>query len=363
LTRAAATASAASVSSAHVVHVASGREWRGGQHQVLLLARALHQRGVRVAVVTGAGGELAHRLADADVPLHAVPWQLGLDPRVALALRRLVRAGTIVHAHDSHAHALATFVARRRDAPVIVTRRVTFPIRHPRRYRAAAAVIAISSAVRHEVIAAGCDPRRVHVVPSAIDPDDVAPAGERTEHAVPLVVCIAALAPEKGVDTLLAAAAELRDSHPELRWLVVGAGPEHAALTRMRSELRLESIVEFALGDTPADALRRATIAVQPSRAEGLGSAVLQAIALGVPVVASDAGGLPEALAHGGGVLVRREDASQLAAAVSRLLEHPAEREALGAAGRTAADHYSVDRMVERTLDVYRSVVPTLAIG
>jgi glycosyltransferase involved in cell wall biosynthesis len=79
-------------------------------------------------------------------------------------------------------------------------------------------------------------------------------------------------------------------------------------------------------------------------------------MAAGVPVVASDTGGLPEALAGGGGLLVPPGNADRLAAAVRQLLDNPAEREALGAAGRSAATQFAVPRLVARTLDVYRSL-------
>jgi glycosyltransferase involved in cell wall biosynthesis len=109
----------------------------------------------------------------------------------------------------------------------------------------------------------------------------------------------------------------------------------------------------------PEAILREATVAVQPSISEGLGSSVLDALALGIPVVSTTAGGLPEALAHGGGVLVPPGSPMELAAAVGHLLDNEAERERHGATGRLAAGHFSVDQLVQRTLDVYRSVAQT----
>jgi len=106
----------------------------------------------------------------------------------------------------------------------------------------------------------------------------------------------------------------------------------------------------------PEGVLTRATLLIQPSRHEGFGSVVLEALALGVPVVASAVGGLPDALAGGGGVLVPPNDPTALANAVAGLLAEPARRAALGEAGRAAAAGFGVERLVQRTLDVYRSL-------
>ena len=92
-----------------VVHVASGREWRGGQRQVWLLARELQRSGfANQVVVTGAGTQLAYRLRHDGVRVHEARWTMGLDPRVLLpVLRELRGRGALLHAHDAHAVTLA----------------------------------------------------------------------------------------------------------------------------------------------------------------------------------------------------------------------------------------------------------------
>lgn len=350
-----------------IVHLASGREWRGGQRQVLILAGGLHGSAhVDSVVVTGQGTVLAARLAAAAVPTYVTPWGPGLDPRVAMYAMGALRPGAILHAHDSHAHALADALSRMRRTPIVVTRRVTIPIKNPQRYRRAEAVIAISEAVRALLLRAGIPAERIHVVPDAVDlahvtaPRDWPAEVPRVAADVPLIVAVAALTREKGVDVLLEAAAHLRTTHPSARWIVLGEGPERAALEARSTALDVEFVVNLAgFVAAPEAILREATVAVQPSLSEGLGSSVLDALALGVPIVATTAGGLPEALAHGGGVLVPPGSPVELAAAVGRLLDDAVERQRLGAAGRVAAGHFSVERLVQRTLDVYRSVAQT----
>ncbi|HEY4100031.1 MAG TPA: glycosyltransferase family 4 protein [Gemmatimonadales bacterium] len=343
-----------------IVHVASGREWRGGQHQVLLLAAGLHDAGVPTVVITGTATTLAARLRDAGVAVEEVGWRIGLDPRVAIRLLRLVRPDTIIHAHDNHAFALADAVTRIRRRPLVVTRRVIFPIHSPRRFRRAAAVIAISNAVRAEVARAGVLSDRIHLIPDAIDPAGIPDHFEDAgDEGGPVIACVAALEAEKGIDTLLDAAAIVRTIHPLVRWRIVGDGSERAALEAHRDRLDLAGLVEFTPPRAAYEAFAGAALAVQPSRSEGLGSAALQALACGVPLIVSDAGGLPDTVALGGGVIVPRDAPAELARVIDELLQAPEVLARLAAEGRAAARHFTVEQLVERTRRVYRSVAST----
>lgn len=354
----------AAATAARVVHLASGREWRGGQRQVLLLARGLAARAeVSTLVVTGGGSRLARELAAAGVAVQCPHWRVGLDPRALAALLRHCNADTIIHAHDGHAHALADAAAVIRGARVVVTRRVATAITAPRRFRRAAAVIVLSEAIAAEVAKAGVPRERIHRIPPAVDLQSLEPPPlwpseiSCPEPGTPLAVTIAALTPEKGVDLLLEAAALLRPEWPRLRWLVLGDGPERERLIARRRTLGLDDVVAMPGHlPRPEGTLARATLAVQPSRQEGFGSVVLEALALGVPMVATAVGGLPEALAAGGGVLVPPDDPVALAKTIAGLLAEPARCAALGESGRTAAAGFCVERLVQRTLEVYRSL-------
>lgn len=341
-----------------VVHVASGREWRGGQRQVYLLACGMHASGCAdVQVVTSAGSELATRLADSGVPVTGVPWDAGLDPRAAIRIAALVNPGVIVHAHDAHAHALVDVATRLRGGATIATRRIDIAIGHTARWRRVRGAIALSAAVAERLGAAGVPPDRVHIIPPAVEPPPPDANGEaRSADSVIRVVCIAALTPEKGVDVLIDAMPILCGRFPALQVAVLGDGSEREALQARIDATGCGHAITLAghIGH-PERFLDDATLAVQPSRSEGFGSSVLDAIARGVPVVASDTGGLRDALLRGGGVLVPPGDPIELARAIAALVDDPAERRRLGDAGRSAARHFTVDRLVSRTLDVYRS--------
>jgi glycosyltransferase involved in cell wall biosynthesis len=348
-----------------VILLASGREWRGGQRQVMLLARGLADAGgpVESVVVTGDDSVLADRCRAVGVTVHGVTWRVGIDPRVMPGLLSLIGPGTIIHAHDQHAHTLADAAVRIRGGRVVVTRRVDFAIRHPGRWRRVAHAIALSQPVRDRIIAAGVAPTRISVIPAGVVLGGLDPgppwaevvAQRRPDHR--LIVAIAALSAEKGLDVLLDAAALIAPAHPDLTWVVLGEGRERAALEARRDSLGLGAVVSFpGHVEHPEAALAQAELLVQPSRSEGFGSSVLDALALGVPIVASDAGGLPESLAAGGGVLVPAGDAPALARAVAALLDDSGQRERLSGDGRLAAQEFALPRLVQRTLEVYRAV-------
>ena len=347
-----------------VLHVASGREWRGGQRQVWLLARELARLGLPQRVVTGAGSELAHRLEASGVPVRAVRWRAGLDPRVVPALRAETRSGpSLIHAHDAHALALAALASWGRSIPLVVTRRVDFPLRRPGPWRRAGRVIAVSEAVARVLRTDGIDPGRIVVVRSGVDLEAAvaaAPIGLRARLGIPadaiLAAHLGALVPHKDQATLLRAAALLRERCPTLSWVVAGEGELRPELTSLLEELGLGDRVHL-VGQVsePLGLLAEADLFVMSSRQEGLGTAVLDAMARGIPVASTDAGGLPEMLAGGAGVLVPAGNPSALADAVERLAGSPALRQEIGARARAVARRFSARRMAEEVLTVYRS--------
>jgi glycosyltransferase involved in cell wall biosynthesis len=355
-----------------VVHIASGREWRGGQRQVCYLASALAEAGgIRQLVVTGRGTRLAAELGGSGVPVSEVPWGPAFDPRV---LWRLIREldgrraeRPILHAHDPHAFALAALAAAWRGAPLVVTRRVELPLRRPFLWRRADRVVAISQAVGRAAGASGLDPDRVVVVPSGIPlhaPSAVTPLNLRrrlqlADEAI-LAVTVGALEAEKDHRTLIAAAALLRDTLPGLRWVIAGTGALRRELERQIAAQALGDRVHL-IGEVPDGraVIAAADLLVACSRAEGLNTSVLDAMSLGVPVVSSDAGGLPEVLAGDAGVLCQRENPAALATAVARVAGDPSLRRRLIAAAHEGVRRFGSDRMAAGMLSVYHSVART----
>jgi glycosyltransferase involved in cell wall biosynthesis len=350
-----------------VVHVASGREWRGGQRQVWLLARELSRMGfVEQVVITGAGSELARRLTDDRVTVHEVAWKIGLDPRVLPAAMAEIRdGGTLLHAHDAHSVTLAAISTLLTATPFVATRRVDFHLRRPAAWKRARRVIAISRAVADVLHADGIPADRIEVIPSGISLDDVRAAprldvrqrlGLGTDTKI--AANVAALVGHKDHATLLRAADVLRTVHPDLHWVIAGEGPLRNEIERLRGDLDLVSQVHL-LGhiSDPVGLIAGAHVYVMSSSLEGLGTSVLDAMARGIPVASTPAGGLPEMLGDGAGILVPTGDSTALAGAVHRILTDAALRASLTTRAEMAVQRFTTRRMADDAVSVYRSCV------
>ena len=348
-----------------VLHVDSGREFRGGQNQVRLLARELaREPGVEQRLVTRRGSELARRARADGVAVREIPWVLGLDPRAwwRLVIEALAWPPDLIHAHNNHAVTVAVWACRFLDyastAPrLVATRRVVFPVRRRSALRHADAVVAISEAVRVALLAAGFPPGDVRVVPSGVDPDEVrraaaVPLDLRAKLGLaagaPIAANVAHLDPSKDQRTLIRAARAARAHRPDLHWVIAGDGPERHALAAEVRRLDLADRVHLIGHASQTDALlRESDVVVMSSRAEGLGTVVLHALALGKPVVSTAAGGLAEIVPPRWVVPVG--DADALAQRVIEALDHPSPA--------PLPERYTASAMAAGVLALYRSLV------
>lgn len=321
---------------------------------------------VEQVVITGAGSELARRLNEVRVPVHQVTWSIGLDPRVLPAAIAEIRAGgSLLHAHDAHAVTLADLSTRFTTTPFIATRRVDFRLRRPGSWKRARRIIAISRAVSDVLRADGIPADRIDIIPSGISIDDARSAapldvrkrlGLRAD--VKLAVNVAALVGHKDHATLLRTAHTLRTRHPDLHWIVAGEGRLRPEIERLRAELDLVTRVHL-LGhiSDPVRLIGDADVYVMSSSQEGLGTSVLDAMARGIPVASTDAGGLPDLLMDGAGLLVPVGDFSALADAVHRILTDTELRTSLIAQSGMTVQRFTTRRMADDAVSVYRSCV------
>ncbi|MCB9759343.1 MAG: glycosyltransferase [Alphaproteobacteria bacterium] len=319
-----------------VLHVDPSSEWRGGQRQLTLLVEGLAAQGFAQTVACASGGPLERRL-----PASVARLALRPDghPANAWALRRWLARHPVdlVAAHSSHAHGLAVLAGAR----PVVHRRVDFPVaRTPisrLKYARARGFICVSEAIRAVLAGCGVDPARCVVVSDGVRVPPKVPPASLGEGRV--VLAVGALVDHKDHATLAAAAEGL-----EARVVVAGEGPLRAALAGGPLEL---------LGhrdDVPA-LLARADVFVHSSRTEGMGQAVAEAMAAGVPVVVTAAGGVPE-LVGDAGLVVPPQDPDALRAALRQALAGVHPDPAL--ARERVMTRFSVDAMVAGTARTYR---------
>lgn len=203
----------------------------------------------------------------------------------------------------------------------------------------------------------GVPPSRTRIVPEGIDLARwrrmTEPEPRASDGAT--ILCVARQYPRKHVADLLRALPIVRRSVPQARALIVGDGPEHAALQRLAAGLGLGHAAQL-MGGLPDDAqvariYRRADVFCLPSVQEGFGIVFLEAMASGLPIVATHAAAIPEVVPHSqAGLLTPPGDVAALAAALIELLRNPDQRAAYGRFGREYVQQYDWDRVAERFL-------------
>lgn len=349
---------------------------RGGPvEQTIVLAARLASRGLDVRAVC-VSDAVADRFAAAGVPAEPLPLRPGVDLVGAVRLRQRMRKPDVVHAQDRRSGLWTRLAPRTKGAVRIYTVHglpepyLPAPLgsegpglRHRIAYegidailcrRADAVIIpsaTLAAVFRYRL---GFPSPRIRVVPNGVD--SVEPITARGEE----VGTISLLEPVKGLPTFLDAAASLAPSRPALRFAIFGDGSQRSELERRAHELGIGDRVAFPGHVDREQALRRLAVLALPSIVETAPMVLLEAMAAGVPVIASRTGGIPEITGENTALLVQPGDASGFAAAAARLLDDPKLTAARVAAGRKRiACRYTSDANADSTLAVYEAALRT----
>jgi glycosyltransferase involved in cell wall biosynthesis len=351
-----------------VAHVHRIRGIGGSERHLLTLLPALGELGVEPVLVglDDPGWDVAPFYRELEAPAVRIPAPRDLDPLLAVRLGRALRSlrPDVVHTHLVHADVYGALAAG--HASLVSTKHNDDrfrlgPFRHVERVlaRRAVRVIAITEALRRFTVErVGLPAAKVTTIHYGLDepPAAWAPNGLELPDG-PLVVAVARLVPQKGVDVAVRAMAGL-----DATLVVLGEGAERPRLESLARELGVRLLLPGRVGDV-ASVLRRADVLVHPARWEGFGLALLEAMLCSLPVVATRVSSIPEIVADGEtGLLVPPDEPSALGAALQRLLGGEELRRRLGDAGRARARaEFSVERMARRTLDVYAGARPSRA--
>ena len=361
-----------------VLHVTTGKTWRGGEQQLLYLAAGLARRGIEQRVVCVRGTPTQARAETAGLPVVPMAIRNEIDLfalfRIAKAARRF--RPDVMHLHTSQAHGLGAVAARmcgRRRPAVVVTRRVDYSIfRHSflrldriKYHPGADHVLCVSSRIKDVLEQDGLPASMLSVAHSGIDParfDDVA-ADRATIRAqwevpaeAPLIGNVGALTGHKGQRFLIEAMPAVLESVPDAFAVIVGDGKLRHALSSLAKAKGLgRRVVMAGFRSDIAQVLRAFDVFAFPSHMEGLGTSLLDALASRLPVVSTTAGGIPEIIDDGvHGLLVPPKDPTALAAALVRLLQDRELSRQLAHAGRERVEaSFSYEHTVEATLAAY----------
>lgn len=320
-----------------VLHTEASRGWGGQEVRILTEIDWLRARGWRVLLACQpASGIFAHaaraRLPAIPLAMRA-PWDFQALVRLVALIRR--ERVALVHTHSSVDSWLGGMAGRLAGVPVVRSRHVSIPIRsrwNPTYSLLADRIIASGDAVRRILTDAGVSPSKVVALPAGVDLTRFSPgalcARVRAELALtgPVIGSVAMFRGSKGHAVLLEAFDRLGREFPDARLLLVGDGTRRLSVERMAEASGLGRRVVFTgfREDIP-DLLRTMDCFVLAStRTEGVPQSLLQAMAVGCPVVASAIGGIPEVVQHGvNGLLVPPGDPAALAAAIRTVLTEP----------------------------------------
>ncbi len=328
------------------------------------LARTLDPSRYRIeACFLDGDGPLAAEMARAGIAVDVLRWNGGMrDPAGAYRFLKTLAGRDYAIVHQHYGGRSVGWIARRATGARLVTHlhgRVieTKPGKHLKVAPDADAVIACSAAVARCISGI---PVAV-VYPCVLTPEGGAPLSRaRAVAEGPVIGTAGRLVAIKGIDHLLRATALLLRHYPHLRCEIAGAGPHLERLRQESDALGIAARVRF-LGwrSDPAADMRRWSVFVLPSLEEGFGSALLEAMACGVPVAASNVGGVPELITHGTtGWLMPPADAAAIARRIDELLRDPAEAERVArAAQRFVQEHFSPLRMAAEVGRIYDRLI------
>lgn len=356
-----------------VLHTESSTGWGGQESRSLRESEELTRRGHRAIILCQPGSGLAKRAGKSGIPTAVVRMRANVDPVAINFVRGLVRKENvdIINTHSSHDSWIATMGAwfSGRKPVIIRTRHLAIGIKKSLTYTLLPdKIVTVSEYVRSLFIEKGIKPDKVITIPSGIDIRKFDPAKSgntfREEigvnSSVPLIVMVAILRVRKGHYYFVHAAKKVVEEFPDARFLIVGDGPQRTNIEHYIKELGLkDNVLMLGLREDIPRILASADLYVIPSLSEGMGQSTMEAMAMGVPVIASDVGGLPELVINDQtGILVPPKNIPALAKAIIGLLSDKGRSERLAAqAKQSVVRCYSIERTVEKTLNLYSELL------
>ncbi len=347
-----------------VLHTEASRGFGGQEMRILAESRWLLDHGHQAILLCQPDSRLHEEASREGIPLKPVALGGPGDLGAFLQVRRVMRACRVnlVHTHSSIDSWFGGLAARTFRLPLVRSRHVSIPIRRSLIYRLPDRIIASGEAVRQALVTAGIPTERVVSIPAGVDPQRFHPgvSGHRIRQEFgawgPIVGIIANIRGSKGHDVLLEAVPRVLEHATDARFLIVGDGVGFRGVQeKVASSGLANHVVMTGFRTDIPEILAALDVVVLPSlRSEGLSQVVLQAMAMGRPIVASTVGS-PEAVEHGvTGVLVRPGDAEGLAEAILTVLADPARSRQLG---RHARDRvlrtYTMEHSMTQTLTQY----------
>ncbi len=359
-----------------ILHFSSAKTWRGGEQQIAYLYEELQKEQIQQWIFCAKGSALATYCQEQTIPYFTYQKRFSVDPLVACQFKKISKKLKIdlIHLHDAHSHTFGYISAiLGNTVPYILSRRVDFPVKNNwlsyQKYNHSSIkkMLSVSHYVQQILAPSIHDKTKLQVVHSGIDTSRFQYTNQhilRKEYAIPLntsiIANVAAIAPHKDYFTFVDTAAILLKNNRALKFLIIGAdGGEE---TRIKKYIQEKEVTDhFILTGFRKDIpqiLPEVDIFLFTSKEEGLGTSVIDALACGIPIVATKAGGVPEIIQDGkNGSLAPIKDAPSLANKVDALLNDSSTRAKFVKNGQQTALQFSKEETARKTLVVYQEVL------
>jgi glycosyltransferase involved in cell wall biosynthesis len=358
-----------------VIHIDTGKVWRGGQQQAVYLFECMLRRGFKTWMICQPGSAMEEYCGKKALPYHSINFAHELDFISGIDTARIARmyGADILQLHSGHSVSWGLWAKLfNPKLKLVATRRVDFSIRKnliaSLKYKTSLInrIVCISKKIYDIMILDGINPAKLTIINSGIDltkfDNHKITTNFRAKWGIPensvLVGTIAAFAGHKDYPNLLDAAAKILNKNKDVRFMFVGEGELLNNMKEYARELKVDEKVIFTgFQNNVGDCLKAFDIFVLASKKEGLGTSVLDAMASGLPVVATKAGGIPEMIEHTkNGLLVPVHNSDALAQALIELIDDSSLRESLAYNAKKAVSNYDINHTIERYIDLYKEL-------
>lgn len=360
----------------HILHISTAKSWRGGEQQLAYLVSELEEKGIRQTVLCRAGSEMEKYCKKNEIPVIFQSKRTSFDLFFAKKIKSVCKnmRVSLIHTHDSHAHSFAILstVLFGNRIPIVVSRRVDFPVKNSWfskfKYNHAAVkkILCVSEKIK-EITGASINNKSVlKTVYSCIDVSKFHKENKRKLHqelildeGIKIVGNVAALAPHKDYFTFLETADEVLSQRDDVHFIAIGDGPQKEQIMEAYNKCSHKDRIHFVgfRSDVP-DLLPELDIFFISSETEGLGTSILDAFANNIPVVATDAGGIPEIVLHGKtGLLGKVKDSEGLARLINLMLDDESLRLSIRLGQNELIKNFEKTALGENTLREYEEVL------
>lgn len=351
----------------YAVHFDTGRSWRGGQNQVYSLISGLRSFGIKQLLITPEGSPLEKHVKDLNIDIENIDPVNDLDIAGGIRFRKIIKRENpgIVHFHTSKSLGVGCWALRGLNIKTVFTRRVDFPVsKNPLnllKYRYPDSIVAISDFIKHQLMNLGFE--NITRIYSAVDLNRFRFKENMKENNRINVGMIGAFdLKHKDFITFVRSASlviQKKNRQKEIKFLTAGTGRDEAKIRKTIKSLKVEDDVKIK-GFVPdiEEFISSLDILVHTVNFEGLGTSILQAMAAGIPVIATDVGGIPELIEDGeNGYLVEKNNPADVSEKILRLVEDVELRKRFRIKGREIVkDKFSKERMVKDYIKLYDQI-------